>query len=179
MTVAAAFKTRQPALIANYLAAREVDVTEFNAKVDAFKATIGGREVFGIRFFDGGFSISGYRAVKYGEDLPPGWRFDGAKKDVVPAKRTPEGKEIAKTLAGLRLKGNSYPGAPDIMFADGFSLFPHVEKIGDDFYLTVSRAPLSERGNNLDPEIWEPVKLSEYHAALEATDVHGRTGAGA
>lgn len=173
MTVAAAFKTKQPDLIAAYLTTHETAVAEFNAKVDAFKATIGGRELFGTRFFDGGFSISGYRAEKYGEDLPAGWRFDGAKKDVVPARRTPEGKEIGKTLAGLRLPGNSYPGAPDIMFAEGFSLFPHVEKIGEEFYLTVSRAPLAERGNALDPSIWEPVKLSEYHAALEAAALVG------
>lgn len=171
MTVAVAFKTKQPALIADYFAAREATVAEWHTKVDAFKASVGDLEVVGIRFFDGGFSVSGFRAAKYGDELPAGWRFDGAKKDVVPAKRTPEGKEAAKSLDGLRLAGNSYPGAPDIMFADGFSLFPRVEQVGDDFYLTLSKAPLAERGNSLDPDIWEPVKLSEYHAALEAAEL--------
>lgn len=167
MTVAVAFKTKQPELIADYLAAREEAVAAFNTKVDAFKATIGGREVFGIRFFDGGFSVSGYRAVKYGEDLPAGWRYDGAKKDVVPAKRTPEGKELAKTLATLYLPGNSYPGCPDILFAEGFSVFPRVNKVGDDYYLTLSKTLRDEKANEIDPEVWEPVKLSAYHAAIE------------
>jgi hypothetical protein len=28
-----------------------------------------------------------------------------------------------------------------------------------------------EPNNSLDPEFWEPVKLSEYHAALEAAEL--------
>jgi hypothetical protein len=171
MNVAVAFKTNQPSLIADYLAAREEAVAEFNAKVEAFKATIGGRQMFGTRFFDGGFAISGYRAEKYGEELPAGWRFDGAKKDVVPAKRTPEGKEIAKTLSGLHLAGDSYPGCPDMLFTEGFSIFPRVAKVGDDFFLTLSKVPNDEPRNAMDPMIWEPVKLSEYHAALEAAEL--------
>lgn len=168
MTVAIAFKTKQPHLIADYLAAREATVADWHAKVDTFKASVGNCEVVGTRFFDGGFGVTGFRAAKDSDELPAGWRFDGSKKDVVPARRTPEGKAHAITLIGLRLPGNSYPGAPDIMFAEGFSLFPRVEQIGDDFYLTLSKAPLAERGNDLDPAVWEPVKLSEYHAALEA-----------
>jgi hypothetical protein len=167
MTVAVAFKTKQPSLIADYLAARESMVYHWRATVDAFKESLGGREIVGTGFFDGGFAVTGYRAEKYGEDLPAGWRFDGAKKDVVPAKRTPEGKKLAAFLGELELPGNSYPGCPDILFAEGFSIFPRVEKIGDDYFLTLSKAPLDKPANAVDPEIWEPVKLSAYHAAIE------------
>jgi hypothetical protein len=171
VTVAVAFKTKNPALIADYFAAREVTASDWRAKVDAFKSSIGGREVTGTSFYDGGWAVTGYRAEKYGEELPAGWRFDGAKRDVVPAKRTPEGKEIVQTLAGLTLHGDRFPGCPGILFAEGFSVFPRVAKIGDDYFLTLSKVPREEKANALDPDIWEPVKLSEYHAALEAAEM--------
>lgn len=167
MTVAVAFKTKQPSLIADYLSAHEEAVAEFNAKVEAFKATVGGRDLFGTRFFDGGFSIAGFLTSNLFEEVPLGWRREG-KLNAVPAKRTPEGQEHAKTLDGLRLKGNTYPGCPNMLFTERFSIYPRVAKVGEDFFLTLSRVPLDEPGNALDPEIWEPVKLSEYHTALEA-----------
>lgn len=179
MPVAVAFKTKQPDLIADYLAGRDAAVADFHTKVDAFKATIGDREVFGTSLFDGGFIVAGYRAAKYGEDLAAGWRYQGSRLDVVPAKRTPEGKEHATTLATLYLAGNSYPGCPDILFAEGFGIFPRVAKIGDDYFLTLSRTPRDEKANAIDPKIWEPVKLSAYHAAIETAGVHGEPEASA
>jgi hypothetical protein len=166
MNVAVAFKTKQPELIAAYIAAHEEAVAEFNTKVAAFKTTIGGRGLSGIRFFDGGFSVTGFQTNNSFEELPAGWRRKG-RHEAVPAKKTPEGKEHAKALAGLRLKGNTYPGCPNMLFAEGYSLYPRVEKIGDDYFLTLSMALRDEPGNTLDPEIWEPVKLSAYHAAIE------------
>jgi hypothetical protein len=172
MNVAIAFKTKKPAVIADYLAAREVAVVEFNAKVEAFKTTVGGRELFGTRFFDGGFSIAGFLTNNSFEEIPLGWRREG-RLNAVPAKRTPEGKEHAKTLAGLRLRGNTYPGCPNMLFAKGYSLYPRVAKVGDDYFLTLSMALRDEPNNAPDSEIWEPVKLSEYHAALEAAEMVG------
>ncbi|MET4143873.1 hypothetical protein [Arthrobacter sp. UYCo732] len=168
MNAALVFKTKKPQLIADYLAKREKVVSDWQAKVDAFKASIGGREVFGTSFFDGGWAVAGYRAAKYGEELPAGWRFDGARLDVVPAKRTPEGKGHVATLAGLRLPGNTFPGCPDILFAEGFGIFPRVETVGGDHFLTLSRVPLEDQSKRIDQDIWEQVKLSEFHAALEA-----------
>lgn len=164
---AVAFKAKQPALIADYLAAREIAVAEFNAKVEAYKATIGGRELSGIRFFDGGFSVTGFQTKNSFEELPAGWRRKG-KFEAVPAKRTEEGKEHAKALVALRLAGNTYPGCPNTLYAEGFAVFPRVEQVGADYFLTLSMVPRDEPNNSLDLEVWEPVRLSEYHAALEA-----------
>lgn len=172
MTVAVAFKSKQPELVAAYLAAHEKAVAEFNAKVDAFKATIGGRELFGTRFFDGGFAVAGFNTQNSFEEIPAGWRRDGKHK-AVPARKTPEGKEHAKALAGLGLRGNTYPGCPNMLFAEGYSVYPRVAKAGADFFLTLSIVLRDEPNNALDPEIWEPVKLSEYHAALEAAETAG------
>jgi hypothetical protein len=170
MNVAVAFKSRPAQHVAAYLADHETAVAEFNTKVEAFKATIGGRELFGTRFFDGGFSIAGFLTSNSYEELPAGWRRERGGK-AVPAKKTPEGKEHAKALAGLRLKGNTYPGCPNMLFAEGFSLYPRVAKVGEDYFLTLSMVLRDEPNNSLDPEFWEPVKLSEYHAALEAAEL--------
>jgi hypothetical protein len=170
MTVAAAFKAKQPTLLTEYLTNREAEVADFNVRVAVFQESVGGRTPFGTRFFDGGHSIEGYRAKAYGEELPAGWRFNGSRLDVVPAKRTAEGKEIARQLKALTLKGDKFPGAPAIMFADSHSLFPRVSKVGEDYYLTLSMAPLTDIGVDLDPDLWEPVKLSTYHAVLEQAD---------
>ena len=172
MNVAVAFKSKQPDVIAAYLAAHEKAVAEFNAKVEAFKATVGGRELFGTRFFDGGFAVAGFNTNNSFEEIPAGWRREGSHK-AVPAKKTPEGKEHAKTLAGIRLKGNTYPGCPNMLFAEGFSLYPRVAKVGEDYFLTLSMALRDEPNNAPDPESWEPMKLSEYHAALEAAELIG------
>lgn len=166
-SAAVAFKAKKPALIADYLAAREVAVAEFNAKVEAYKPTVGGRELSGIRFFDGGFSVTGFQTKNSFEEIPAGWRRKG-KFEAVPAKRTPEGKEHAKDLTALRLAGNTYPGCPNTLHAENFAVWPRVEQVGADYFLTLSMVPLAEPKNTLDPEVWEPVKLSEYHAALEA-----------
>jgi hypothetical protein len=166
MTAAVAFKTTQPELIAAYLQAREEITAAWRAKVDAFQVSVGGREVFGTSFFDGGWAVQGFCTPNSFAEIPEGWRREGKFK-AVPAKRTPEGLEHAKTLATLRLAGNSYPGCPDILFAEGFSIFPRVQKIGENYFLTLSKVPLNEPGNALDREIWEPVKLSAYHAAIE------------
>lgn len=172
MTVAVAFKSKQPDVIAAYLAGHEKAVAEFNAKVEAYKPTVGGRELTGIQFFDGGFSVTGFQIENSFEELPVGWRRERGGK-AVPAKKTPEGKEHAKTLATLRLRGNTYPGCPNMLFAEGYSLYPRVAKVGEDYFLTLSMVLRDEPNNSLDPEFWETVKLSEYHAALEAVETVG------
>jgi hypothetical protein len=170
MNVAVAFKSNQPDVIAAYLVAHEEAVAEFNAKVEAFKPTVGGRDLSGISFFDGGFSVTGFQTNNSFEEIPTGWRRK-SRFEAVPAKRTPEGKEHVTALAGLRLKGNTYPGCPNMLFAEGYSIYPRVAKVGDDYFLTLSKVPRDEPNNALDPEAWEQVKLSEYHAALEAAEL--------
>lgn len=169
---AVVFKSRQPEVIAAYLAEREVKEEVFQSATQAFEEKVGGRKLFGTRFFDGGFSVFGYNMESYNEDLPEGWRRDGRTMRAVPAKRTPEGKEIAKELGKLRLAGNHYPGAPRELHTEsvdgqGFMLFPRVEQVGDEYFLTVSMEPKASEMERLDPEHWEQAKLSTYFLAVE------------
>lgn len=169
---AVVFKARQPQAIADYLAAHEAKQEAFQNATKDFREKVGGRELFGIRFFDGGFVVNGFHMNSYNEELPAGWRRDGNKLMAVPAKRTPEGKEIVAELAKLRLDGNSYPGCPRDLHTEtvngrGFAIFPRIEKVGDEYYLTLSEEPRASELDEIDPEQWERVKLSAYHAAVE------------
>ena len=106
------------------------------------------------------------------EELPAGWRRDGSSNRGVPAKRTPEGKEIAKEVDGLTLAGNHYPGSPRILHTDmvdgqGNVIFPRVEQVGEEYFLTLSLTPEDSDRSRMDPERWEPVKLSAYFLAVE------------
>jgi hypothetical protein len=164
------FKCKQPLVLNAYDAQRDVDVAIFNAKCDEFSKTVGGRSLFGTRFFDGGWAIRGYTMHSYTEELPVGWRQERHSDNAVPAKRTPEGKEIASKLNDLHLKGNKFPGVPKTLFAEGYMVYPRTEKIGEDWWLTLSKTPVESDRNEIDSDLWEPAKLSEYYAAKETAD---------
>jgi hypothetical protein len=172
MTVAVAFKSTAPQLVGAYLQAREEIVAAWRTNVDAFKASVGDREIHGTALFDGGWIVRGFHTRNSFEEIPAGWRRDG-KFNAVPAKRTPEGKEAAAKLAEMRLPGNRYPGAPEMLHAAGHMVFPRIVTAGTDHFLTLSLAVLDEPANRVDPDLWEPVKLSEFHAALEAAETAG------
>lgn len=165
-TPAAVFKALKPEMLRAYFADRATVTEAFDAKVQAFKETVGGRDPIGIAFFDGGWSVTGYRMTGAGDQLLPGWRRDGKTTTAVPAKRIPEGKSIAETLAGLRLPGDRFPGVPGSLRAGNYEVFPRTQEVGEEIFLTLSREPSDP--SVIDAAHWIPVKLSEYHAALEA-----------
>ncbi|NKX56002.1 hypothetical protein [Arthrobacter mobilis] len=74
---AVGFKSRQPGIIDAYLAEREVKEEAFRNDTKAFEEKLGGRTLFGTRFLDGGFSVTGFQIESYSEELPAGWRRDG------------------------------------------------------------------------------------------------------
>lgn len=172
---AMAYKATRPETITGYNAERLEAEKEFDAKVSEFRKTVNGRELQGIRFYDGGFAVQGFALERASEELPAGWRRDGSSMRAVPAKRTPEGKAIAEQLRGLRLKGHSIPGAPeafdtgtDPKSGTGYRVFPRLRQVGGDHFMTLSKVPCKEDLARIDAEVWKPVKLSEYHAALES-----------
>ena len=172
MTVAVAYKSTAPAVVGAYLEAREETVAAWRTNVDAFRKTVGDREIFGISFFDGGWAVQGFYTPNSFVEIPDGWRRE-SKFKAVPAKRTPEGKAAAEKLAELRLPGNHYPGVPAMLAAETHMVFPRIVTAGAGYFLTLSKVPLDTPATAVDPAVWEPVKLSEYHAALEAAVVHG------
>lgn len=174
MTVLA-FKSSKPTEITAFLADRTAKQQTFDEKVAEVRKTVNGRELQGYRLFDGGFIVQGFAMERRNEELPAGWRQDGASNRAVPAKRTPEGKAIAAQLVGLRLEGASIPGVPEFLYTamdpstgTGYRIFPGLRTVGDEYFLTLSRVPDDEDLARIDAATWTPVKMSEFHAALEA-----------
>ncbi|MBG0738778.1 hypothetical protein IV500_05010 [Paeniglutamicibacter antarcticus] len=170
MTVAVAYKSTAPTVVDTYLQAREEIVAVWRTSVDAFQESVGGHEIHGTAFFDGGWAVQGFYTPNSFAEIPDGWRREGKFKAVL-AKRTPEGRAAAATLTELRLPGNHYPGVPAILHAENHAVFPRIVTAGKDHFLTLSIAPLDEPNNAVDRGLWEPVKLSAFHAAVEAAEM--------
>lgn len=169
------WKSKNPSAMDKYMEERKKVTDAFYAKVDAFKESIGGRNIVGFRSIDGGFSVTGYTLESRSELPAPGWRRDGASNRAVPAKRTPEGKAISEQLKDLYVPAEIYPGSPRFMHTpmdpetgEGYIMSPRAQKIGDDYFLTLPNKPDAKSAAEVDPALWEPAKLSEYHAAQEA-----------
>jgi hypothetical protein len=105
------------------------------------------------------------------EDIPVGWKplkdFPGA---VTPDKRRAAGKRAAARLDSLpcpnprkRMPG----GMPSMTFIGAKMAQPGVGRHGDAVYVTWSAELEESEASNLDPAVWERVKLSEYYAAKE------------
>lgn len=171
---AAVWKCLDTDRVHQYLEQREKERADFDAGMDAFRATVGGNELFGIHGIDGSICITGYELGPREEPLP-GWRRDGAAARAVPAARTIEGKQIAAELRNLQLSSEIYPGTPRFMRSEtdkqtgrGYLMSPVAEELGGTYYLSLSHEPRSSDADSIDPKLWKRIRLSEYHAALEA-----------
>lgn len=170
---AVVWKSTRPEEVTLYEASRLAEREAFDARVKTFKAARAGGPSVGIAGYDTSWTITGY-AIPANTAPLPGWRREGTSNRAVPAKRTAEGKEIARELDTLRLPGNHYPGMPwnftsEPDWADQeYAMWPFLEQIGEDFYVSVGWTPRARDMARVDLELWEPVKLSEYHAAVEA-----------
>lgn len=171
MSTEVAMKCLDPQKLDDWEAAREIQVGLYNASCEAFRETIGGRNLVGIRFYRGGFQVTGFQMESYREALPKGWRQEGGTNNAVPAKRTAEGKAIAKDMQELYLPDCNHPGVPKHLHCEGFSIFPSVTKIGTDWWLTMSKQPYEKDMEQFDSELWRPARLSEFYAAKEAAEV--------
>lgn len=172
-TPAVVWKSRKPSQVRLSLSAREAAVERFNTKVGALEAEIGAKLV-ASRGYDGSVTLTGYVLPSRHSAAQPGWRRDGSSNHAVPAKRTPEGKEIAAKLQSVRLGVNTPPGMPWNFCSDedahgrSYSMWPTVTQVGEDFYVGVQHVPSARDAAAVDLSQWEPVKLSSYHAVLEA-----------
>ena len=167
MSTAIAMKCLAPDVLDSWQEFRDIQTADYDAKCDAFRLTLGGKDLIGCQFFKGGFQVTGYQMRSYNEELPAGWRRERNSAIAVPAKRTPEGKAIAAELKNLYLPDHAHPGVPKWLHCDGYSIFPSVHKIGDDWWLTMSRTPYEKDMEDFDSALWAPAKLSEYYAAKE------------
>lgn len=174
-TPALVFKSIAPDRIKASATEREKVYSDFQASVDVLSVELGGREITGIRFFAGGFALTAYQ-MRDVNDLLPGWRRDGSSMRAVPAKRTPEGKDWANRLAAVKLPDREVPGFPARMRCDGFALYPQLEEVGDDYFMTISMAPYDQYLSAIDATLWARARLSDYFLAREAVEASEEVG---
>lgn len=157
-------------LIADYLAQREAEEATYAERVKVFLASVGAENGLGFNGFDGSRQVTGYE-IPTGAEPGEGWRRDYKKWNLaVPAKKTPEGKRIAnEVLPELRLAGLGIPDAPWSISAGNVRCWGRVQTISVDYFLIYSEIPENTNANVWGP-LWEPVKLSAYHAAIEADE---------
>jgi hypothetical protein len=105
------------------------------------------------------------------EDIPVGWkRTKKLAGAIEPDKRRAAGKRAAERLAKLTAPNprRKLPGGMPSMSFIGHSLAkPGLARHGDAVYVTWSRELEDSEASNIDPAIWQRVKLSEYYAVLE------------
>jgi hypothetical protein len=125
-----------------------------------------------------GFRDTEVTGVEYpeGEDIPVGWKRNrDLSTAITPDKRRAAGKRAAARLAEVTMPNprHAMPGEmPGACFAGtGMALMrPGIARHGDAVYVTWSRELEQPTADNLDPAVWERVKLSEYYAAKEKVE---------
>lgn len=177
-TTATAYKATDPKIVSDWLDQRDADHKQFKADASAFAAQYGRKSlvqrtnglgdsytVFAIGLDPDGFA-----------DVPEGWRVDSKTGYIVPAKRTPEGKAAAAELSKIQYTSCA-PEMPHFVhsvsdpqtgggFFGGFS----VEKVGQDYYATIGFELDESSKKAAESDLWEPVRLSAYWAAVEEAE---------
>lgn len=167
MSEIVAYKAKNIDGLLEYVDARQERVEKFNNDCKAYRETIDNRSLHGFKSFMGGWVIQGYVKEKFREDLPVGWRNDKSRGswEVVPAKRTDEGKQHAKDLAKLNLPDVKYPGFPDMLHSKSHGVFPRLRKYADDSYFMVLSMEADDSG--VDQALWEKISLATFYTETE------------
>lgn len=150
-------------------AERERREESFRAQTNALAAELGCTQlVTATAGFDTRY-VKGYIPNGYYDDPLPGFRLDTKNPNWrLPAKKTEEGKAMAKRLSAIRFVEPRDPGLPDAIWGVGFFGAFRVAKVGEHYYATVNfECTVKELDKEVDAQRWEQVRLSEYHRALE------------
>lgn len=170
-TPTAVFKARNTQLIDDYEAAANARFEKYKAKAIALKNELG-VEQLAVNSGWGDIRVTGYVEEDRHADPKPGWRRDAKTGFMKPALRTPEGKAIGQRLKGIWYSAGEKPGLPGVVMGEGF-MGPFVlQKLGGIWYayITVPLRSYADDLREVDRELWEPAKLSEYFAAVEAAE---------
>lgn len=170
----AVFKCRDNSVINTYEQTIEKLWEEFQKRAEA-KALELGKELAQRTSYDGVW-ITGYVEPNRLAVPPAGWRRDTNSGFIMPHLRSKLGKQIGADLNAISYHPPGKPGLPKIVWGDGFMGPFNLKKIGEDWYAYVT-VPLGDRDpnntglNEVDPALWEPVKMSTYYNALEAEGI--------
>ncbi|MEV7014076.1 hypothetical protein [Streptosporangium sp. NPDC051022] len=137
--------------------------TQVEAFLDEHRLT--GRNVY---FSDASSAILGVEHNE-NEEVPPGWRVHRTHGYLVPRLTTKAGKTANTRLDELKRPDprDEVPGMPKNCLVGASFMTCGMQVMGGVLYVTWPR-PIPE--SQVDLAVWEPVKLSEYYAAIEAAE---------
>lgn len=166
------------------------DVENFAEAVGDIKAEFG-RDVYTRNSALSGRSVAGLDPndddIRYGAELPDGLRLEKKRHPwlLVPAKRTPRGKELAKQWGRIHVSKPTYPGMPSEVLAVSHVYWPGFH-LDDNGVLWATWGTSAERilgtidakhiQGVVDTEMWQQRKLSEYYAMKEAQQEKAEAG---
>lgn len=170
----AVFKCTTNSIVDEYEALINKLWAEYQERANAKAAELG-KELCSRSSYDGVW-ITGYDEPDRSVKAPAGWRRDSATGFIMPNQRSKAGKEIAADLNSISYRPPAKPGLPSLVWGEGFMGQMGMHKLGGDWYAYVTvplgdRTPEQTRLSEVDPDLWEPTKLSAYYAALEAEGV--------
>lgn len=126
----------------------------------------GGRAVYVQTF--GMLYLRGFLPDPEMKDLPEGWRKERGEGHLVPALRTPAGKEASKFLDRCTVATPPAPGLPESIRGGLRSGAFFVEQLNGRWYATLGWQPDSL--STVDRERWIDAPLSRYWADREVMD---------
>ncbi|MEU8199481.1 hypothetical protein AB0C10_37430 [Microbispora amethystogenes] len=107
-----------------------------------------------------------------GDPIPEGWRHDKRSGHLRPALKTAAGKRIAAVLKTMRRPepADDVPGMPYTYWPDDDNRIYRVRmRLNGDVLYAVWPRPVGD-DLGVDLALWEPVKLSEFYAMVEAEE---------
>lgn len=166
MTDIVVYRAKNIETIIEYIEKRLDTIEKWKIARDAYSEKLGGRKLHGISLYTGGWIIQGYVKNSYSEELPPGWRLAKSRGswEIVPAKRTPEGKEHVVELQKLNLAESKYPGFPLMLHSKTHGVFPRLRRYDDMYFMVLS---MEADDSGVDQAQWERITLAEFYAATE------------
>lgn len=176
-TVAVAYRSLHPertsAAIKDAEAAREAAIEAMTAFTEDLLGP--GFVMVGSHNFDGSIWPTGFTrdgSFTRDTDVKPGLRFDAKKRELVPAKRTDEGRAMVARLDALAFRHPYIDGLGGIVHAKdgdrGYFTGWSFDVFAGEVFATLSVPTLDEGSQKAAiAESWTPVPLSEFHAARE------------
>lgn len=160
------YRAKNTKTISEYAGSRLAAIEKWKLDRDTYSEKLGGRKLHGISLYTGGWIIQGYVKNSYSEELPPGWRLAKSRGswEIVPAKRSPEGKEHVAELQKLNLAEAKYPGFPQILSAKNHSVFPRLRRYDNEYFVVLS---MEVDDSGVDQAQWERITLAEFYTATE------------
>lgn len=171
------FKAQDPAVLQAWFDGNDPLFQKWRADVDAVKAELGGRNVLRRTYgmFGKGWVVSGYVEDDRKADPLPGFRRDAKSGHMVPALRTKAGKDWESRLAKIKYEPAPRPGLPEGVWGGNHVGSFKIENFAGAWFAWLGFNPYEggdkpKEMGEIDPNLWEEAKFSEYYAAKEASE---------